>query len=221
MNKKKVLSLAVVVIMIAILSFSTLAWFNDSASVTNKFHVATTDDPTNPDNIFSIDLWETDEEGNKDQDGLEFKNIVPGGTYHKDPTVENTGAYKQWIRVIVTVTDAPAWIEVLGEDYPLTNIFKGYDDDAWTLSHDPVLSGDNLTYVYYYNSILEPEQTATLFKEVVIPRALTQDDLATLAGSFELIIKADAVQVDAIDAATAKEAFAYVGWPAGSAYPEA
>jgi predicted ribosomally synthesized peptide with SipW-like signal peptide len=35
MNKKKLLSLALVVIMIATLSFSTLAWFSDSDSVTN------------------------------------------------------------------------------------------------------------------------------------------------------------------------------------------
>lgn len=219
MNKRKIFSLAVVVIMIAILSFSTLAWFNDSKSVTNEFHVATSDGTNTPESIFSVDLWETEEDGTK-TDGLKFENIVPGGTYHKDPTVENTGAYKQWIRVIVTVTDAPAWIAILGEDYPLTNIFKGYDDNAWTLSHDPVLSGDTLTYVYYYNSVLEPEKTATLFTDVVIPGALTQDDLAKLEGSFNLTIKADAVQVDAIEATTAKEAFAYVGWPAGSDYPE-
>ena len=58
MSKKKVLSLALVVIMIAILSFSTLAWFNDTDSVKNEFHIATSDDASDADDIFSVDLWE-------------------------------------------------------------------------------------------------------------------------------------------------------------------
>lgn len=229
MNKKKLLSLALVVIMIAILSFSTLAWFNDNDSVKNEFFVATTEDGdnTDPDDIFSVDLWEpVDEDGDgvisdeeKDQDGLEFENITPGATYDKAPTVENTGAYTQWIRLIVTTSDANAWVEILGDDYDLTSIFLGHDEGAWTLSHEPVQSGDNLTYVYYLNAPLEPGKTATLFEQVQLPGELTQHDLAKLAGSFELSIQADAVQYDNIPAVTAKEAFAYVGWPAGSAYP--
>ena len=68
MSKKKLLSLAVVVIMIAILSFSTLAWFNDSDSVSNKFYVADSED-TSPDDIFSVDVYEevdTDGDGTAD-----------------------------------------------------------------------------------------------------------------------------------------------------------
>ena len=56
MSKKKILSLSLVVIMIAILSFSSLAWFNDSDSVKNDFHIATSDDPSDPDDIFSVDV---------------------------------------------------------------------------------------------------------------------------------------------------------------------
>ena len=57
MSKKKLLSLAVVAIMIAILSFGTLAWFTDSDSVTNDFGVAGGGN-NNPDEIFSIDVME-------------------------------------------------------------------------------------------------------------------------------------------------------------------
>ena len=39
MSKKKLLSLAVVAIMIAILSFSSLAWFTDNDSATNDFQI--------------------------------------------------------------------------------------------------------------------------------------------------------------------------------------
>ena len=49
MNKKKLLSLALAVIMIAILSFGTLAWFSDSDDVTNNFYIASSDDPSDPD----------------------------------------------------------------------------------------------------------------------------------------------------------------------------
>ena len=103
MNKKKLLSLALVAIMIAILSFSTLAWFNDSDEVTNKFHVATSDDPSDPDDIFSVDVWEkvdTDGDGEpdtpnpgEDADGGEavFENILPGARYLKNPIVKGDG----------------------------------------------------------------------------------------------------------------------------------
>ena len=48
MNKKKLLSLALVVIMIATLSFSTLAWFSDSDSVTLQAVKTTTPTRSSP-----------------------------------------------------------------------------------------------------------------------------------------------------------------------------
>ena len=54
-NKKKVFVVAVAVCLIAILSLSSLAWFSDADEVTNKFMVATSDDPTDPDDIFFVD----------------------------------------------------------------------------------------------------------------------------------------------------------------------
>ena len=67
MNKKKLLSLALAVIMIAILSFGTLAWFSASNTATNKFMVAGSED-ADPDDIFSVDVWEDmDGDGVKDE----------------------------------------------------------------------------------------------------------------------------------------------------------
>ena len=111
MNKKKVLSLSLVIIMIAILSFSSLAWFNDRDSVTNEFMIATSDDPSDPDDIFSVDVWEevdTDGDGevdtvkpgeDADGGGATFEDILPGSELIKKPVIENTGAYDQYIRV--------------------------------------------------------------------------------------------------------------------------
>ena len=74
MNKKKILALALAVCLLGTISYSTLAWFNASQSVTNKFMVATTGsglgDGTTPstpaDKVFSLDLYEVVE---KDMDG--------------------------------------------------------------------------------------------------------------------------------------------------------
>ena len=112
MNKKKLFSLALTVIMIAILSFGTLAWFSDSDDVTNNFYIASSDD-TDPDDIFSVDVWENTPDGDKDQDGYEYKDVLPGDVLKKEVSVENTGYYDQYVRVTVTVSDAAAWMEVL------------------------------------------------------------------------------------------------------------
>ena len=154
MSKKKLLSLALIVIMIAILSFSTLAWFNDSESVTNKFQIATSADPYDPDAIFSVDLWEKTPGNDKEQVGHTYEKILPGS------------------------------------------------------------AANTLTYVYYLNEKLVPTATAQLFSGVVIPSHLTQEDMAKLGGSFELTLRADALQTenlgDGVD--TAEEAFAAVNW---------
>lgn len=215
MNKKKVVVSSLAVCLIAILSLGTLAWFNDQDSVTNTFHVATSEDPTNPDDIFSVDVWEYVEDGedddtdpDKDDDGYKYDNIVPGGRYYKEPRVENTGAYDQWIRVHVSVSGAGAWSEVLGAGYDLSTIFEGFDADAWTRYDEPEYdeTADTLTYTYYLNYKLEPGETACVFHTVVIPSQLTQYDLAKLGGDFALSISADALQADNTGA-TAKEAF--------------
>lgn len=64
-NKKKVFVAALAVCLVAILSFSTLAWFNDSDSVTNNFYVG--GDGTDADKIFNLDVYEQVDE---DKDGV-------------------------------------------------------------------------------------------------------------------------------------------------------
>lgn len=221
MTKKKLLSLSLVVIMIAILSLSSLAWFNDSDSVKNEFHVATSDDPSDPDDIFSVDLWEPvdkNEDGvisedEKAQPGLKFENILPGATYAKEPTVENTGAYDQYIRVVVTLSDGKAWLETLGAGYDLSSIFLGHDESKWTRSVGTIV-GDEIIYVYYLNEVLKPNETAALFTDVKLPTSLTQQDMAKLNGGFELTIRADAIQTENLGEGvdTAAKAFAAANW---------
>lgn len=223
LNKKKVFVTSLAVCLIAILSFGTLAWFNAKGSVTNKFMVANSEDNPDADDLFSVDVWEyvDGDTTNKDPDGNEYNNIVPGGRYHKEPYVENTGLYDQWIRVKVTISDASEWLSILGDNYDLTTIFEGFDASAWTRYDAPILDSkaDTLTYVYYLNYKLAPEKTAVLFNTVVLPSQLTQQDMATLGGAFELTIAADALQADNTGD-SAYEAFDFVGWKAGTEYGE-
>lgn len=217
MNKKKVFAIALAVCMIAILSFSSLAWFTDKDTVTNKFDVATSDDPTDPEDVFSVDVWEgedTDEngqidDGEKDQDGLQFENVVPNGTYHKVPHVENTGAYDQWIRVKVSITCASIFDRVMDD---VDDLFLGLDEQLWTRNDDQTLydeAADTLTFVYYLNDKLAPDADVTLFTDVKLPYQLTREDMAAMNGSFSITVLAEAVQADNTGD-SAVEAFALV-----------
>lgn len=152
MSKKKLLSLAVVMIMIAILSFSTLAWFSDSDSVTNNFQI-TGGSSGDPDAIFSVDVMEAvDADGDGDYDyngdktiGLEgdtsndgtftYEHILPGDMLFKRPSTKNTGSYDQYLRMKVTFNNAEALLNKLGQ-YGLTPLDMLYNADGALLSQE-------------------------------------------------------------------------------------
>lgn len=226
-TKSKLFVAALAICLIATLSAGTLAWFSDSDSKDNKFYVATTADKTG-DDIFSVTLTESE--------GPEYKDILPGDVLTKDPTITNTGYYDQYIRVTVTVTNASNFIKHIALNNPefRADVFGGFDNNVWhTDNINGVMNnGDNtITYTFYYNGILAGEQNPTanhsvnLFENVVIPEGLEKDDAAkfnaasTGTTSFEIKIKADAVQTENVvatategTATAAKEAFTKVGF---------
>lgn len=180
MSKKKIFSLAVVMIMIAILSLSTLAWFADSDSVTNNFDIAGGENQK-PDEIFSIDVMEAVDgdgdgkidatigaEGDTSNDGtFTYENIAPGDMLRKQPQVRNTGSYEQWVRMKVTFDNAEYWIALL-QKYgykDLTDLLymrdkttKLVDADNWIYdpAKDVSVDGDQVTYTFYYKTTLQP-----------------------------------------------------------------
>ena len=103
--KKKLFVAALAICLVAILSMGTLAWFTAQDDVTNKFYIASSDD-TDPDDIFSIDVKENTPAGDDDQDGYEYKDVLPNDVLKKEVIVENTGYYDQYVRVTVTVSVA-------------------------------------------------------------------------------------------------------------------
>ena len=214
MSKKKLLSLALVVIMIAILSFSTLAWFNDSDSVSNKFYVADSED-TSPDDIFSVDVYEevdTDGDGTpdaKEDAGLEFEDGVPGQTLPKAPVVENTGKYAQWLKLTISFSSTTAWNALVDRTVagPIDLLTKAADFDTNWKGVSFAVVGDTYVYTYYLKTALQPDETVDVFTAVNIPTTLEQADFFGIKKEeIKLDVKAEAIQLEL--GATVEAAFA-------------
>ena len=197
LNKKKVIALALVVCLIATLSMGSLAWFTDTDSVTNDFQIAGSDNQK-PDEVFSIDVWEkADPNGTDKLDGITYPAILPGDDLYKEVNIENTGAYDQYVRAIVTVSDANIWQELHGEIYvPLNKIATDLNANFETYSIVYNADENTLTYVLYYNAILpfEGADIVTLLTNVAIPEALDRYQAAAMAGGFVINVVAEAVQ---------------------------
>lgn len=220
-NKKKFFVTALAVCLIAILSMGSLAWFSHKDSVYNEFFVADSDDNT-PDKIFSVDVWEQkDSNGDGDfneaddvertDETLTYEDILPGDELSKIAHVTNTGHYDQYIRVIVKISDATAWINAVGLDIDMNTVFVGFDETKWDhISKDINGETDTVTYVLYYTEILESEEDLVLFNAVKVPESLTREQAAAFNGGFAIDVKAQAVQTENVGA-NAYEAFETVG----------
>ena len=215
MNKKKLISVALVVIMIAILSFSTLAWFNDSDSVVNQFYVADSTD-TSPDDIFSVDVYEeedTDGDGvpdSKEDAGLVFEDVVPGQVLPKAPVVENTGKYDQWVKLTITFSSVTAW-DVLADGAaggPIDLLTLAADFDTnWKVAAPVANVNGTYVYTFYLKAPLAAGTSVDVFTEVNIPTTLDQTDFFSIKDEeIKLDIKAEAIQLELGD--TVEAAFA-------------
>lgn len=195
--KRKTLIVALAVCLVAIMAFGTLAYFSANDDITNKFMVANSDDIEDEDDLFSVKVEETLPDGTKTTEGITYDKIQPKDTLQKDPTVVNTGMYDQYVRVNVTVTNAKNWLAACEKHSisDLTTIFGGFVAADWTRVDDPVFDADKdtLTYTFYYNKVLAPEASATLFTTVTIPECFDVSDMVALK-SFELKVSADAIQ---------------------------
>lgn len=233
MTKKRVLFAALAVMLIAILSAGTLAWYNSTDSVKNTFKFDDTNTDGTPD--FEIEVFETKDDGSE-TDTKEYEDIIPNGTYAKDPTVRNKGDYDMYARLIVTVSDAKVWMDAAAK-YELTAVGaedtileKLVDLNAKWVRYDNVkydATADTLTYVYYYNDIIAQKGglSEKLFTKVTIPSQLQTEDLNLVDDQFTISIKGDAIQSDNVPvdnvAGTvndAYKAFSAVNWAAGADY---
>ena len=199
LTKKKVFVSALAICLIAIISMGTLAWFSAQDEVTNKFMIADSDDDT-PDEIFSVDVWENTPDGEKDQDGYEYTDILPGDTLKKEARVENTGHYDQYVRVTVTISDAQAWIDALGANFSVADVFDGFVaadwNHIWNNMNGATTIPENFVYVMYYKDIVKPGDVINVFNNVKIPTSLTREEAVAFGGNFDITVKAEAVQTE-------------------------
>ena len=211
MNKKKLLTLALVVIMIATVSFSTLAWFTDVDSAKNDFTIggAGTGDK---DDIFSIDVKEKVEGCKEGQivDEMTFEDVLPGDKYRKEAYIENTGSYDQYVRVILTVSDWNLIKDIV--DIQMDKAFATYwhidtngvyvdEQGNLATTKDVALNDGKLEVVMYLDKILKPADEAVQILDYVriLPEA-TQEDFAdeAFADGFFINVRADAAQTENI-----------------------
>ena len=213
LNKKKVLVIALAVCLIATLSMGTLAWFTDDDSSVNDFYV-TNSDKTDPEAIFSVDVRENVNGETTYVDGYTFTHITPNQTIEKAPYVINTGAYDQYVRATVTISDYAAFVAALGENYIMENVFKGINSD-WEFDKKVVnTNADTVSYVFYLDHVLTVNSTSVLFTQVVIPYQLEKEDFinTTLSNGFEISVFAEAIQ-SANTGDNAQAAFALIDNP--------
>lgn len=207
MNKKKLLTLALVVIMIATISFSSLAWFTDTDAAENKFTIGGAG-AEDPDQIFSVDVKENVDGKDEAVDRMEFENILPGDKFKKEAFITNTGSYDQYIRVVMTVTD---WEQVKGlitinMDDAFNKNWHIYDsgvavqnDVLYPHSNAKVVDG-SLVVTMYLNKKLAPGETVNIMDYVEISTKATQKDFANaaFADGFQITFDADAAQTENI-----------------------
>ena len=223
LTKKKVLLASLAVCLVAIVSFGTLAWFTAEDTVVNEFYVGNS--TTDPDEVFGIDLWEEDDldgdgvteihgKDTADTTGHKYEEILPGQVLDKDPYLTNTGIHPQYVRAIVTVTEADILKKAMIPRYSEVSIwddvkmFLPGTDAKWSLEHKYYTNKDTFVFVYYYTEELQAgATTGKLFDDVVIPTELTKEQAAEME-NFSITIVGEAIQTLGFDSADeAWEAF--------------
>lgn len=246
-QKRKVLALALAVCMLAILSFSTLAWFNAQAEVTNKFQFATSGDPGDEKVDFDITVEEKEKEDDEDwtDDGLEYEDLLPGDQLGKIVKVTNSGDYDEWVRVNFIFSDYSVLKNICAKEekystfpaYALTYLMDiirkplmKAEEGTYRLVYDFVEDAENdtATITVYMDGPMAPGDEYIVMTGVNIPTQFDQNDLIDADGNvlggdgFTITVIADAVQVKNLGALNAHDAFNNkVNWPVGSATPVA
>lgn len=173
--KKKLTVVALVVVLVALL-----------ISGMTMAYFTDTDSATNVFTIGNIDI-ELDEPS-WDEDAA--KNALPGVTYEKDPVVKNVGDNDAYVLIEITFTGYS------GSKLP-TDFLLSLNTEAFE-----IYSNDLNKLVLKAKDKMVPGSELTIFDGVQLPSDITEDDLA---GEFQIVIVANAIQADSFD--TAEDAY--------------
>lgn len=216
-SKKVIIGVLATGLVAAVSIGGTLAFLTDSEKQTNTFTVGDLDISLSEPN------WDDTTDG---------KDMTPGDTFVKDPTVAEV-TNDSYMRVVMTVkdsdgnkiTDTNRLSKILTmvrydntynkDETPVTDNLK--EDGKYSLNDLEAYSNINPgftlnttkstagEYYYEYNSVFAEGDEAVLFTNVVVPTDYNQTDLE-LIGQFKIEVYAQAIQTD--NFANAADAFA-------------
>lgn len=202
--KRKITLLAVLVIVLAILAGSTLAYFTDKEVAHNVITSGGID--------IEVDEW-TDLDGDGEfDDGEEwpeegFEDVTPNADISKIVSVTNLDS-KSWIRVQVTVIiekevngqtiELPLYLD---DGTPVVTI-TGLDTTNWVYGDDG--------YWYYNTALAKDEETTDLFTGVHFSAATPNDYAHSVCNVY---VYAEAVQADNNDIPDGGDVTDIEGWP--------
>ena len=139
--KKKLLTLSLIVICVAILAAGTLAYFSDDATAHN---VITTGGVV-------IELVETGEDGKPfPEEGI--SGVMPGESVTKRVTVKNTGMSEAWVRVRADMEVKDSTGKVMTGEHPIELTGK---DSKWVAKDgagDRLFNAHNAFFGVTYNN---------------------------------------------------------------------
>lgn len=222
--KKKIISLCLVVALGATAVIGgTLAYFTDKDEATNTFTVGNVDIVLDEAEVERVeDGWVP---GNERVQENEYKDIFPGATLPKDPTVHNVGSYGAYVRVKVTVANGMVLLPLYAENDTLTDDL--YDDcfmamidntlgEGWEITDgitaaeamEAVMNGETDTTfeITYKSELASKADTTPVFEKIVIGADWDQDDMRLTSiqeTGFQINVVAEAIQADGFADVTA------------------
>lgn len=202
MKNKVVVALVAVALAALMIVGGTLAWFTDKDTATNVVTLGNID----------IELTEPTSGGTENDTNGKDYTAMPGAVLDKDPTVSNIGDNDAYVRLAVSidVVENAAYTALSDADKKTVN-----DNLAELLSKieyktDFAKVGDYFYYVANNGVMAGKDGTtitsATLFDQVKIPGADWTNEMANI--QFNIVVNAEAVQVDNNEAEIAEGATA-------------
>lgn len=188
--KKKIATIAVLLLCLGMLGYTTIAYFNTQNTARNVITAGNID----------IELQETAINGDGKeilfQESQERFNVMPGEEVSKIVRVKNTGNNPAYIRIEVQKDIKLA--DGQNGEVDLGLIRLDFDSDNWTLGEDG--------YYYYNQPIAAGESTAALFRNVTFDKTM-----GNLYQNSTAVIKVNAQATQVKNNGTS--VFDAAGWP--------
>lgn len=187
MKKTKVfLTVVCAVLLIAASVMGTLAYLTSTDTVTNTFTVGQVKIKLDEANVGDDGKALTGDAAERVQENSYV--LMPGHTYDKDPTVTVLkGSEASYIKLVVTVNKTAELDKLFSaHKLSLAKMVTGYDSETWKLQKagGEQDANGNRTYTFYYKETVSAKNSDVkldpLFKQIVIPGELTNDEMKSL-----------------------------------------